>query len=91
MREQALVPCLIVLATIVGIFLVLYISWSPLRHPIIEGPQGRYFIPAVLFLALGASATALTGINQIAYRCVMLAFAAYTLVITPYVVMARYY
>ncbi|MBK6508127.1 MAG: DUF2142 domain-containing protein [Haliea sp.] len=36
MREQALVPGLIVLATIAGIFLVLYISWSLLKNPIIE-------------------------------------------------------
>jgi uncharacterized membrane protein len=91
MSEQALVPCLIVLATIVGIFLVLYISWSPLQYPIIEGPQGRYFIPAALFLALGTSASTLTGGSQFVYRCVVIAFAAYTLVITPYVVMARYY
>ena len=91
LRDQALVPCLIVLGTIVGIFLVLYISWSPVQYPIIEGPQGRYFIPAALFLALGAAKTPLTGNGQFAYRCMMLAFAVGTLLLTPYVVMARYY
>ncbi|MBK6510643.1 MAG: DUF2142 domain-containing protein [Haliea sp.] len=91
MREQALVPGLIVLATIAGIFLVLYISWSPLKNPIIEGPQGRYFIPPALFLALGAAQTALIGKSQLAYRCLMLAFAAGTLILTPYVIMERYY
>ncbi len=91
LRKQALVPCVIVVGTIVGIFLVLYISWSPLRNPIIEGPQGRYFIPVALFLALGASRKMLTGSSQIVYRSLMLAFAAGTLIITPYVVMARYY
>ncbi len=91
MREQALVPGLIVLATIAGIFLVLYISWSPLKNPIIEGPQGRYFIPPALFLALGAAQTALIGKGQLAYRCLMLAFAAGTVILTPYVIMERYY
>lgn len=90
-REQALIPCLIVAATIVGIFLVLYISWSPLKHPIIEGPQGRYFIPAALFLALGTSGKALAGIGQSVYRSFMIGFAAVTLVITPIVVLGRYY
>jgi uncharacterized membrane protein len=90
-REQALVPALIVLATITGIFLVLYISWSPLKNPIIEGPQGRYFIPPALFLALGAAQTAITGKSQLAYRCLMLAFATGTLILTPYVIMERYY
>jgi uncharacterized membrane protein len=89
--EQALVPCAIVLATIVGIFLVLYISWSPLYHLFIEGVQGRYFIPATLFLALGAANSSLNGLKQVIYRCIMLAFAAGTLIITPYVVMTRYY
>jgi uncharacterized membrane protein len=91
MREHALVPCLIVLVTIVGIFLVLYISWSPLRHPIIEGVQGRYFIPASLFVALGAANYPLSGLSQVVYRCIMLAFATGTLIISPCVVMARYY
>jgi uncharacterized membrane protein len=90
-REQALVPGAIVLATIVGIFLVLYISWSPLYHPFIEGVQGRYFIPATLFVALGAANNALNGRTQVVYRCIMLAFATGTLLITPYVVMVRYY
>jgi uncharacterized membrane protein len=90
-REQALVPCAIVVATIIGIFLVLYISWSPLYHPMIEGVQGRYFIPATLFVALGASSYSLSGLSQIVYRCIMLTFATGTLIITPYVVMGRYY
>ena len=91
MLKQALVPGVIVLGTIVGIFLVLYISWSPVKNPIVEGPQGRYFIPVALFLALGTSGKTLAGVSQITYRCIMLAFAVGTLILTPYVVMARYY
>jgi uncharacterized membrane protein len=72
-------------------FAVLYISWSPLKNPIIEGPQGRYFIPAALFLALVASKKVLTGRSQIVYRCVILSFAMGTMVAIPYVVAARYY
>ena len=90
-REQALLPIGIVLVTIVGMFLVLYISWSPVNYPIVEGVQGRYFIPAALFLALGAANKALTDYSLMAYRCMMLAFAMCTLIITPYVVLARYY
>lgn len=89
--KQALVPCAIVLVTIVGIFLVLYISWSPLYHPIVEGVQGRYFIPATLFVALGAANHPLSGLGQVVYRCIILAFATGTLIISPFVVMARYY
>lgn len=75
LRKHALVPCLIVLATVTGIFLVLYISWSPVRNPVIEGVQGRYFIPAAFFLVLGTSGNALTGFSQVLYRCMVLAFA----------------
>jgi uncharacterized membrane protein len=44
---------LMVAAVCVGVIVTLcYLGGSPLRAPIVNGPQGRYFIPVALFLLL---------------------------------------
>lgn len=35
---------------IIGVFLALFISWTPVGHLVIGGVQGRYFIPVALLL-----------------------------------------
>ena len=35
---------------VVGIATVLYITWTPVGAPIVDGVQGRYFLPALCFI-----------------------------------------
>lgn len=41
-----------VIGTMVVIELALYITWTPVGAPIVEGVQGRYFLPVLFLLAL---------------------------------------
>ena len=43
---------LILSCIIIGIYTALYIIWTPVGNNIIEGVQGRYFIPIVIFTPL---------------------------------------
>lgn len=56
-RSKPLLPALaqgaafaIGLVAIILVFLLEYISWTPVGFPIIQGVQGRYFLPIALFL-----------------------------------------
>ena len=51
-RGDALFVILIFLATFFCIEYALYLAWSPVGGSIIEGVQGRYFIPMMLLLTL---------------------------------------
>lgn len=45
----------LVLVSMIVCFLIatsLYIQWTPLRSPLIEGLQGRYFIPSIILFGL---------------------------------------
>ncbi len=83
----------IVFLTILGIFMALFITWTPLHYPYLHGVQGRYFIPVAFFIGLiGAKnhgvlpqALSLWGVRWIK------GFALGTLMLTPYVVYVRYY
>jgi uncharacterized membrane protein len=35
-----------------GVFLALYVIWTPVAAPVVEGVQGRYFLPLAVFLPL---------------------------------------
>jgi uncharacterized membrane protein len=52
-RWQKIIALLIPIAGIGGIFLSFYITFSNVAEPIIEGVQGRYFIPFLLFALAG--------------------------------------
>ncbi len=43
---------LVIVATIVSVFLVLYVSWTPVSAGYISGVQGRYLIPIAFFAIL---------------------------------------
>ena len=44
---------IVILSTIsLLIFTSLYVQWTPVRSPVIEGVQGRYFIPILILLPL---------------------------------------
>ncbi len=50
--KSKLMILILFLGTIFLIFLSQYIIWTPVAAYVIEGVQGRYFIPATLFLTL---------------------------------------
>lgn len=91
--------CLSSTALIVGgIFLAMFVDWTPLGMHVIQGVQGRYFLPLVPFLILGLpyftrihkKLSFLIGVRQIAQAMVVL-FPCYTFWTTIHVVLARYY
>ena len=41
------------LISCLGVFLVLYLTWSPIGSEVITGVQGRYFIPVLLYIMSG--------------------------------------
>ena len=43
---------LIVFSIIAGIYTALYVIWTPVGNKIIEGVQGRYFIPILIYIPL---------------------------------------
>ena len=43
---------LIIFLIITGIYTALYVVWTPVGNDIIEGVQGRYFIPVLVFIPL---------------------------------------
>lgn len=44
---------LLIIILVVGlIFTSLYIQWTPLKNKVIEGPQGRYFIPILMLVPI---------------------------------------
>ena len=65
---QAPIPLLCIAATVLGIYLSQYLSWTEVGGDHVEGPQGRYFLPLVPVLAFalpsfGRSATAGTALR----------------------------
>lgn len=49
--ELALVSMLLVILTILLTFFILLISWTNISDPVIQGVQGRYFIPLLLIVS----------------------------------------
>lgn len=50
--KQKIIILITFLAIIALIFTALYVQWTPLYNPIIEGIQGRYFIPILMLLLI---------------------------------------
>lgn len=90
-RQETIIALTIITITVLGIYAVLYISWSPLNNPIIEGVQGRYFIPVALFLSLCASRKLVMSRRELACRVVIFCFSITTISTTPFVIFNRYY
>lgn len=90
-QQEIIIALTIITITVLGIYAALYISWSPLKNPIIEGVQGRYFIPVALFLGLCASRSIVICRRELGCRLIILSFAITTFFITPFVIFNRYY
>ena len=74
-----------------GVMLVQYLTWTPTGAPVIEGLQGRYFIPPALMLAaLVRASPVASGWSAILCRLVLL-FPALGLPVLMHALLQRYY
>lgn len=88
--RQAAIP-LAMAGCVVLVFLSIYLTFSTVRSPTIDGVQGRYFIPVLMLLSCFASPGGLSGkFSGIAGWAVML-FPALSLAVTLRSVLMRYH
>lgn len=80
------------LASIGGIFGLHYLTWTPVGGPVVQGVQGRYFLPLAMLLSAAAP---MLGTARLALRRILVAavaiFPAYSLGTALLAVIARYY
>ena len=50
-KDRVILVCILV-SVLILIFTSLYIQWTPLKNLIVNGVQGRYFLPILLFVPL---------------------------------------
>ncbi len=85
--------CVLLCLSVILIFLLEYLTWTPVGFPVVEGVQGRYFLPLAMF----ATALAPTRRLQIVSRCChmvevfLLLFPALSISVTIATVVRRYY
>lgn len=95
-RERlGMVPALLaagaILAVSGGMALSLYIIWSPVGAPVVEGLQGRYFLPAALASVFVLPALPLPERGRRWASRLCLVFPLATLAVVPPAILQRYY
>lgn len=90
-----------VLCSFVMLYVVQYLSWSPVGSDWIDGVQGRYFVPLALVLALAIPSfsdseaadrnLSLDTAGLFVGWTVLLGFCALNLFAVPWIVLTRYY
>jgi uncharacterized membrane protein len=81
------------ITSIAALFAVLYVSWTPVGNFIVDGIQGRYFIPLAFFLAALIAVGAQPVLRPVATVCKLLV-AVFPFITTPVVllgIVSRYY
>jgi Predicted membrane protein (DUF2142) len=95
-RGPVLRPALLAIVTVAGLVTAvcyaLYLSWTPLDQPTINGLQGRYILPVLPLLAwpIPGYGARLERVLALAWYPVLL-FPVVTLAVLPGVIMERYY
>ena len=96
-RRRRIIYRIIVLVALItsiaALFAVLYVSWTPVGNFIVDGIQGRYFIPLAFFLAALISIGAQPVSRPVATACKLLV-AAFPMITMPVVllgIVSRYY
>ncbi len=90
--RPALTAAVVVVALITTVGGALYLSWTPVGKPTIDGLQGRYFLPVLPLLGWlvpAYPASWLRLLRPLWY--VPLVFPAVTIATLPFVIMHRYY
>jgi uncharacterized membrane protein len=82
----------IVLSSILLIYLLTYLSWTPVGQELVEGIQGRYFIPVapLLFLVL-YNRRILLNIRNSTLGLIIVLYSLFALIISLSVIINRYY
>jgi uncharacterized membrane protein len=83
-----------VLLSAIGVFAIMYLTWTVPGHPTVDGVQGRYFIPlALIGAALLPAIGDLRGAPRLHRALVMLvvAFPVVSLAVVMRTVVLRYY
>lgn len=89
----AVLVLLCLLATFLALFAGQYLSWTYTGSAVVEGMQGRYFIPLIPFagLALPRLRVGLADVLRTAFRVPAVAAAAAGLAVVPALVVTTYY
>ena len=78
-----------------AVLILQYLSWTTVGSPVIEGTQGRYFIPILAIAALAIPACATSGTANCRLRLALTlpvaAVACIGVVVVPAMVVLRYY
>ncbi|HKR47017.1 MAG TPA: DUF2142 domain-containing protein [Paraburkholderia sp.] len=93
-----LIVALALLTSIAMIFGALYVSWTPVGRRVVDGVQGRYFLPLLPLLALllparsssGAESRALEAL-KVTCVAIVLIFPIYTFTETIEAMLSRFY
>lgn len=82
----------ILIFSILLIYLLTYLSWTPVGQEVVEGIQGRYFIPVapLLFLLL-YNRKVLLNIRSSTLGLIIVLFSLFALIISLAVIINRYY
>lgn len=78
-------------ATIVAVFLIEYLIWTPVGVPAIYGVQGRYFIPPAIAAGIGLPRLSESARTYQWATAVVVLSQLLTVVCLPQVIMGRYY
>lgn len=82
----------VLLSTIFLLYLLIYLSWTPVGQKVVEGIQGRYFIPlAPLLLLLFYNRKVSLKIRTNKLGLVIVSYSLFALIISLSVLLNRYY
>ena len=88
-RGGLIVVCA-VLGSSVAVMLLIYFSWTAVGHPVIDGIQGRYFVPLAMVLCALGGRLPKSPVLQPAW-VVMLLWPAVSIAVTMRALVVRYY
>ena len=87
----------VILSAMVSVYLVLYVSWTPLNAQFIDGVQGRYLIPIAFFMSLLSSdhltkrAHTSPCFSDGILKLMLIAYACINCMVIPWTIAIRYY
>jgi uncharacterized membrane protein len=97
-RVDRAIVAIVLLVCVAMIFAALYVSWTPVGHRIVEGVQGRYFLPRLPLLALllpqrlhSGAQSRVVAVATTVCLTVVLIFPLYTFVETVEAILRRFY
>ena len=78
-------------ASIALVFVLLYLTWTPVGGPWVDGVQGRYFLPLAALLPVLLPAIAAPRALRTALTLPLMAFPTLSAAVAVYAVVRRYY